>query len=100
VSKDCADIAISMRAAFVTANRRLDLTLNQGLSVPVRLRSSPNNDIGLIGKGLPLLLPRRDEAIRQTTEIVIIVQVWQRSRRRRALSVSCQIWYDEASHSV
>ena len=75
VSKDCADIAISMRAAFVTASRRLDPTLNQRLSLPVRLRSSPHNDIVLVGKGSALLLPRRSEAIRQTTEIVIIVQV-------------------------
>ena len=66
-----------MRAAFVTANRRLDLTPNQGLSLPVRLRSSPHNDVGLVGEGLPLLLPRRGEAIGQTTEIVIIVQVFR-----------------------
>ena len=59
----------------MTANRRLDLTLNQALSVPGWLRSSPHNDFGLVGKGLPLLLPRRGEAIGQTTEIVIIVQV-------------------------
>jgi hypothetical protein len=65
-----------MRAAFVTANRRLDLTPNQGLSLPVRLRSSPHNDIVLVGEGLPLLPPRRGEAIGQTTEIVIIVQVF------------------------
>ena len=64
-----------MRAAFVPANRRLDLTPNQGLSWPVRLRSSPHNDIGLVGEGLPLLLPRRGEATGQTTEMVIIVQV-------------------------
>jgi hypothetical protein len=50
VSKDRADIAISMRGAFVTANRRLDLTLNQGLWLPGRLRSSLHNDIGLVGK--------------------------------------------------
>jgi hypothetical protein len=66
-----------MRAAFVTANRRLNLTPNQGLSLPVRLRSSPHNDIGLVGEGAPLLLPRRGEAIGQTTEIVIIVQVFR-----------------------
>ncbi len=59
-----------MRAAFVTANRRLDLTPNQGLSLPVRLRSSPRNDIGLVGEGLPRLLVRRGEAIWQGTEIV------------------------------
>jgi hypothetical protein len=64
-----------MRAAFVTANRRLDLKPNQGLSLPIRLWSS-RNDIGLVGEGLPLLLPRRGEAIGQTTEIVIIVQVF------------------------
>ena len=61
----------------MTANRRLDLTPNQGLSLPVRLRSSLHNDIGLVGKGLALLLPRRGEAIGQTTEIVIIVQVFR-----------------------
>ena len=66
-----------MRAAFVTADRCLDLTPNQGLSLPVRLRSSLRNDIGLVGKSLPLLLPRRGEAIGQTTEIVIIVQVFR-----------------------
>ena len=59
-----------MRTAFVTANRRLDLTPNQGLSLPVRLRSSPRNDIGFVGEGLPRLLARRGEAIRQGTEIV------------------------------
>ena len=57
------------------ANRRLDLTPNQGLPLPVRLRSSPHNDIGLVVEGLPLLLPLRAEAIGQTSEIVIIVQV-------------------------
>jgi hypothetical protein len=56
-------------------DRRLDLTPNHGLSLPVRLRGSPHNDIGLVGEGLPLLLPRRAEAIGQTTEIVIIVEV-------------------------
>ena len=45
--------------------------------MPVRLRSSPRNDIGLVGEGLPLLLPRRGETIGQTTEIVIIVQVFR-----------------------
>jgi hypothetical protein len=44
--------------------------------VAIRLRSSPHNDIGLVGEGLPLMLPRRGEAIGQTTEIVIIVQVF------------------------
>ena len=76
VSKDRADIAISIRAAFATANRRLDLTLNQGLSLPVRLRTSPHNDIGLVGEGLPRLLPRRGETIGQAIEIVAIVQVF------------------------
>jgi|SRR6202035_2243196 hypothetical protein len=52
----------------------LDLTPNHGLSLPIWLRSSPHNDIGLVGKGLALL-PRRGEAIGQTTEIIIIVQV-------------------------
>ena len=56
-------------------DRRLDLTPNHGLSLPVRLWGSPHNDIGLVGEGLALLLPRRGEAIGQTTEIVIIVQV-------------------------
>src|SRR5271166_5714823 len=65
------------QAAFVTANRRLDLTPNQGQSLPVRLRGSPHNDIGLVSEGLPLLLPRRGEAIGQTTEIVIIAQVFR-----------------------
>ena len=59
----------------MTANRRLDLTPNQGLSLPVRLRSSPHNDLGLVGEGLRLLWPRRGEAIGQTTEIVIIAQI-------------------------
>ena len=65
-----------MRVPFVTANRSLDFTPNPALSLPVRLRSSPHNDIGLVGEGLPLMLPRRGEAIGQTTEIVIIVQVF------------------------
>jgi hypothetical protein len=39
------------------------------------VRSSPHNGIGLVGEGLPLLLPLRAEAIGQTSEIVIIVQV-------------------------
>jgi hypothetical protein len=52
----------------------LDLTPNQGLSLPVRLRSSPHNGLGLVGEGLPLLLPLSAEAVGQTTEIVVIVQ--------------------------
>ena len=75
VSKDRADIADIDTSCIVTANRRLDLTPNQGLSLPVRLRSRPHNDVGLVGEGLPLLLPRRGEAIGQITEIVIIAQV-------------------------
>jgi|SRR5580704_7360885 hypothetical protein len=75
VSKDRADIADIDASGLCDRNRRLDLTPNQGLSLPVRLRSSLHNDIGLVGKGLALLLPRRGEAIGQTTEIVIIVQV-------------------------
>jgi hypothetical protein len=63
-----------MRVPFVTANRSLDFTPNPALSLPVGLRSSPHNDIGLVGEGLPLMLPRRGEAIGQT--IVIIVQVF------------------------
>jgi len=64
---------ISMRAAFVTADRDLDLTPNQGLSLPVRLRSSRHNDVALVGEGLPLLLTERGKTIGQTIEIVIIV---------------------------
>jgi hypothetical protein len=56
-------------------DRRLDLTPNHGLSLPARLRGSRHNDIGLVSEGLPLLLPQRAEAIGQTTEIVIIVEV-------------------------
>jgi hypothetical protein len=56
---------------------RLDITPNQGLSLPIRLRSSRRKDIGLIGEGLPRLLARRGEAIGQATEIVIIVQVFR-----------------------
>src|SRR5271157_5598519 len=66
-----------MRAAFVTAYRRLDLPPNQGLSLPVRLRSSWRNDIGLVGEGSPRLLPWRGEAIGRATKIVIIVQVFR-----------------------
>ncbi len=58
-------------------DRRLDLTPNHGLSLPVRLRGSPHNEIGLVGESLALLLPRRGEAIGQTTEIVIVVQVFR-----------------------
>jgi hypothetical protein len=57
--------------------RRLDLTPNQGLPLPVRLGSDGRNYIGLVGGGLPRLLPRRGEAIRQATEIVAIVQVFR-----------------------
>ena len=57
----------------LTANRRLDLTPNQGLSLNVRLRGSPHTGNGLVGEGLPLLLPQRGEAIGQATEIVIII---------------------------
>jgi hypothetical protein len=56
-------------------DRRLDPTPNHGLLLPIRLQSSPHNDIGLVGQGSALLLPRRGEAIGQITEIVIIVQV-------------------------
>jgi hypothetical protein len=65
-----------MRAAFVTANRRLDLTSNPALSLPVRLRSYWHRTIGLVAECLPLLLPRRGETIGQATEIVAIVQVF------------------------
>ncbi len=69
-----AEIApISMQAAFVIADRRLDLTPNQGLSRRVRLRSSRHNDVALVGEGLPRLLPQRGETIGQAIEIVIIV---------------------------
>jgi hypothetical protein len=71
------DRATSMRAAFVTANRRLDPTPNQGLPLPVRLWSSGRNDIGLV-EGLPRFLwPTRGEAIRHTTEIVAVIQVFR-----------------------
>ena len=62
-----------MRAAIVTADRRLDLTPNQGLSLLVRLRSSRRKDFGLVVEGLPRLLPQRGETIGQAIEIVIIV---------------------------
>ena len=62
----------------MTANRRLDPTPNQGLPLPVRLWSSGRNDIGLVGQGLPRLLrPTRGEAIRHTTEIVAVIQVFR-----------------------
>jgi hypothetical protein len=61
----------------MTADRRLDLTPNQGLSLSVRLLSGRRNDVGLVGEGLPRLLPRRGEAIGQATEIAIIVQVFR-----------------------
>ena len=75
---------------LLTANRRLDLTPNQGLSLPVRLRSSPHNDIGLVGEGLPLLLPRRGEAIGQATEIVIIIA--QASRTGSPVARASPFW--------
>lgn len=68
---------ISMRAAFVTADRRLDSTPNPRLSLPVRLRSNRRNRVGLVGEGLPRLLPLRGETIGQATEIVAIVQFFQ-----------------------
>jgi hypothetical protein len=71
--KDRADIDAG---GLATVDRRLNFTPNPALSLRVRLRSSPHNDIGLVGEGLPLMLPRRGEAIGLTTEIVIIVQVF------------------------
>ena len=65
-----------MRVPFVTAIGVLDFTPNPALSLPIRLWSRPHNDIGLVGEGLPLMLPRRGEAIGQPTEIVIIIQVF------------------------
>jgi len=65
-----------MCAAFVTADRRLDLMPNPGFSLPIRLRSNRRNTIGLVGKSLPHLLPRRGETIGQATEIVALVQVF------------------------
>jgi hypothetical protein len=65
-----------MRAAFVTADRCLDLAPNPGLSLPVRLRSNRRNPVRLVGEGLPRLLPRRGETVGQATEIVAIVQVF------------------------
>ena len=64
---------ISMRAAFLAADRDLALTPNQGLSLPVRLGGSRHNDVALVGEGLPLLLSRRGETIGQAIEIVIIL---------------------------
>jgi hypothetical protein len=73
----CEKIApISMRVAFVTADRRLDFTPNPALSLPVRLRSNRDSTIGLVAEGVPRLLPRRGETIRQATEIVAIVEVF------------------------
>ena len=69
------DRAIWMRAAFVTVDRDLDLTPNQELSLPVRLRSNRRNNIGLVGEGLPRSLHGRSKTIGQATEIVVIVQV-------------------------
>jgi hypothetical protein len=67
------DREIWMRAAFVTVDRDLDLTPNQGLSLLVRLRSTRHKDIGLVVEGLPRLLPQRGETIGRAIEIVIIV---------------------------
>ena len=39
----------------------------------------------MVGKGLPLLLPRKGEAIGQTTDIVIIVQVFRTGFSRNPL---------------
>jgi len=64
---------ISMRVAFVTADRRLDFTSNPALSLPVRLRSNRHSTIGLVAEGS---LPRRGKTIGQATEIVAIVQVF------------------------
>src|SRR5208283_3782561 len=68
---------ISIRAAFLAADRDLALTPNQGLSLPVRLGGSRHNDVALVGEGLPLLLPQRGETIGQAIEIVIILQVFR-----------------------
>ena len=62
----------------MTANRRLTLASNHGLSLPVRLRSRRRNETDLVGQGLRgfLLLPR-GEAVGQTTEIVAVVRVFR-----------------------
>ena len=75
VSKDRADTA-DINASGLSADRCLDLAPNPGLSLPVRLRSNRRNRVGLVGEGLPRLLPRRGETVGQATEIVAIVQVF------------------------
>lgn len=65
-----------MRGAFATADRLLDPTPNQRLSLPVRLRNSRRDDVGLVGECLSrFLLTRGGEAIGQATEIVAVIQV-------------------------
>jgi hypothetical protein len=66
---------ISMRAAFVTADRRLDFTPNPAL-LAVRLRTNRHSAMGLFAEVLPHLLPRRGETIAQATEIVATFQVF------------------------
>src|ERR1700691_3865591 len=56
--------------------RLLDFTPNPPLSLAVRLRTNRRSTIGLVAEGLPRLLPRRGETIRQATEVVAIVQVF------------------------
>ena len=76
VSKDRADIADIDAGGLCDRDRRLDFTPNQGLSLPVRLRSSRDSTIGLVAKGLPRLLPGRGETIGQAAEIVAIGKVF------------------------
>jgi chromosome segregation ATPase len=83
VSKDRIDIAISMRGAFVTANRRLDLTLT------VRLRSSLHNDIGLVGKvnALEIELDRLRSAAREAQTAEDLARAQQPMEKARQLIV-------------
>jgi hypothetical protein len=75
LAKDRADSA-DIDASGLSDDRCLDLAPNSGLSLPVRLRSNRRNRVGLVGEGLPRLLLRRGETVRQATEIVAIVQVF------------------------
>jgi hypothetical protein len=68
LAKDRADSA-DIDASGLSDDRCLDLAPNSGLSLPVRLRSNRRNRVGLVGEGLPRLLLRRGETVRQATEM-------------------------------
>ena len=68
---------ISMRAAFITAMRDLDLTPNQGLSLPYGCGVAGTMTLLWLVNGLPRLAAPRGETIGKAIEIVIILKVFR-----------------------